>query len=137
MRAVVDTNVLVSAALKPHGPPAQLLRHLLDGALELVVCNHLLAEVERTLALPRIAVRMADGRAPEVLSLIRSEATVAGDPVDPPARSRDPDDDYLLALAESTRSILVTGDADLLELRDRFPVWTTAEMLTALDAAGI
>lgn len=136
MRAVLDANVLLSAALKPDGPPAQILRHILDGGLELVVCDQLLAEIERTLVLPRIDARLPPGRAPDVLALIRSEATVAATPADPPARSRDPEDDYLLALAESTRSILVTGDADLLELASEYPVWTVARILEALDAAG-
>ncbi|MGI8578783.1 MAG: hypothetical protein ACR2KG_12925 [Nocardioidaceae bacterium] len=37
------------------------------------------------------------------------------DPGPPPARVRDPDDDYLVALAEATAAVIVTGDADLLD----------------------
>ena len=41
------------------------------------------------------------------------------DPTEPSPVSRDPDDDYLVALADSVRAdALVTGDADLLDLAD-------------------
>lgn len=50
----------------------------------------------------------------------------------PPVGSRDPDDDYLLALAISRRAYLVTGDQDLLVLSDDFPILTPAQFATKL-----
>lgn len=41
-RAVLDTNVLVSALITPHGPNARLLLELRAGAFELVVSPMLL-----------------------------------------------------------------------------------------------
>ena len=137
MRAVLDANVLVSAAVNRDGTPGQLVAGWLDGRFELVVSPLLLAEAERALGYPRVAERLPAGRARELLWLLRSEAALADDPVTLTGRSRDPGDDYLLALAESTRSVLVTGDGDLLALRDQYPVWTPAEMVAALDAAGV
>ena len=44
---------------------------------------------------------------------------VADPPLPHPAVCRDPDDDYLVALARATLvDALVTGDGDLLELQD-------------------
>ena len=40
------------------------------------------------------------------------------DPADPARRSRDPGDDYLLALAAASAAVLVTGDTDVLALTD-------------------
>ena len=40
----VDTNVLVSALLKPQGPPGQVLNLVLAGRVGLVVDNRILAE---------------------------------------------------------------------------------------------
>lgn len=36
---------------------------------------------------------------------------------EPPLRSADPGDDYLLALAAAQRAVLMSGDVDLLSLR--------------------
>jgi hypothetical protein len=43
------------------------------------------------------------------------------------------DDDYLLALAEQERAILVSGDRHLLALADRFPIRSARALLESLD----
>ena len=48
MRAVIDTNVLVSG-LFWHGPPHMLLEHARDGALDLISSPALLAELTTVL----------------------------------------------------------------------------------------
>ena len=48
-RAVLDTNVLVSALISPGGPSAALLLELRAGAFELVVSPALLAELREVL----------------------------------------------------------------------------------------
>jgi predicted nucleic acid-binding protein len=50
-----------------------------------------------------------------------------------PRRSRDPGDDYLLALAESERAIVVSGDQHLLGLADRFPIVSPQAFLEELE----
>jgi predicted nucleic acid-binding protein len=82
----------------------------------------------------KVRPRVPTDEADRLIGLLRGSATVAQDPDDPPrAISRDPKDDYLVALAASTRSILVTGGADLLELRARIPVMSSREFLERLD----
>ena len=44
MRVVLDTNVLVSGILSPHGPPAAVLRALFARRLELCLDERILAE---------------------------------------------------------------------------------------------
>ena len=44
MRWLLDTNVVVSALLKPLSVPARLLDLALSGHIEVVVSNELLAE---------------------------------------------------------------------------------------------
>jgi predicted nucleic acid-binding protein len=59
---------------------------------------------------------------------------VVDDPVAlSPIGSRDPNGDYLIALAARTRSILVTGDADLLALAGRIPVMTPRAFFDRLE----
>jgi putative PIN family toxin of toxin-antitoxin system len=131
---VVDANVLSSALLARDGTPARLLRAWRDGAFEMVVSRRLLDELARAASYPRITSRIAPERAARFVGTIRAMATVADDPMDPPrVRSRDSGDDYLVALAHGARSILVTGDNDLLALSGSIPVMSPREFLESLD----
>ena len=132
MRAVVDVNVLISAALSARGPSLEVLRNCRDGAFELVVSELLIAELTRALAYPKVRKRIPAEKAAAFISWVRDQ-TLAEDPPDQaPVRSPDPDDDYLLALAISRRSYLVTGDQHLLGLEADLPILTPAEFLTKL-----
>lgn len=128
MRAVVDVNVLISAALSARGPSAEILRNNRDGAFELIISELLIAELTRALGYPRLRKRISAEKAAAFVSWVLDHATLAEDPPDPaPVRSPDPDDDYLLALAISCRAFLVTGDQHLLGLRDDLPILPPAE----------
>ena len=135
MRAVLDANVLVSSLLSRTGAPARLLELWLAGEFELVVCETLLEEIERTMAHTKIAARVnADDRV-EFVRVVRELAELVPDPTDPPqVRSADPGDDYLLALAARERTPLVSGDAHVLALADRLPILSPREFLAGLSA---
>ncbi len=133
MRAVVDVNVLISAALSARGPSAEVLRSSRDGAFEMVVSELLIAELTRALAYPKLRKRIPAEKAAAFVSWVRDHGTLAEDPPDTvPVSSPDPDDDYLLALAIDRRAFLVTGDQHLLGLRGDLPILTPAEFLTKL-----
>lgn len=133
MRAVFDANVLVSAVLSRTGAPALLVERWLFGEFELVVSELLLAEVERTLPSPKLRTRVAPEIASGFLAILRELAeNVADPPGVPPVRSRDPGDDYLVALAAAERVPLVSGDAHLLDLRAAIPVLAPREFLDTL-----
>ena len=135
MRAVLDPNIVISALLSPTGAPARTLVSWQDGQFELVASPQLLAELERALAYPKLRQRISADQAAIALDWIAREALMADDVRDPPKRSRDPDDDYPVALAERTRAALVTGDADLLVLREELPIFSAADFLRWLQAA--
>lgn len=133
MRAVLDPNVVVSAVLSRGGAPAALLRAWLDGAYQLVVSPALLAELERVLGYPKIARRVSATEARELLDMLRLQADLISDPGSAPSvRSPDPDDDYLICLAEAAPAVLVSGDSDLHGLADQIPVYTPAAFLILL-----
>lgn len=118
MRAVLDPNVLISALLAPTGVPAALIRSWLDGEFELLVSERLLAEVRRALAYPKLRSHVSGEEAEAFVELLREAGMMARDATSPPRVSRDPGDDYLVALARSNAAVLVSGDQDLLELKD-------------------
>lgn len=111
-----------------------MLRAWSDGAFELVVSPALLSELERALAYPKLRKRIPEDEAAAVLAWLRASAIAVGDPRDHPlgVRSRDPDDDYLLALAATADAILITGDADLLELGEDLPIHSPSSFVASL-----
>lgn len=134
MRAVLDPNVLISAILSPRGSLGRVLRHWFDGAFELVVSPLLLDELARALDYPRLTDRITPAEASELLELLIRGAIAANDSTEPPSiSSPDPEDNYLIALASSSRSLLVSGDKDLLMLSEQIPVYSPAEYLVLID----
>jgi putative PIN family toxin of toxin-antitoxin system len=133
VRAVLDTNVLISALLSPTGSPAHALLAWQQGQFELIVSPQLLAEMKLVLAYPKLRRRIAGDEAERVIEWLGRAATVATDPTGPPpVESADPADDYLLTLAAAERAVLVSGDDDLLALRDRLPIHSPASFLDML-----
>ena len=135
MRAVLDPNVIISGLLSPTGTAARVLRAWESGEFELVVSTALLEELERALTYPKLRRRINEEDARSVLHWLAESATSASDPKASPAiTSADPGDDYLIALAESRRAILVSGDKHLLDLADEIPVFPPALFLDLLSA---
>ncbi|HDZ87109.1 MAG TPA: putative toxin-antitoxin system toxin component, PIN family, partial [Nitrospirae bacterium] len=52
MKIALDTNVLVSAFLNPHGKPARILRLVLQEEIDLLVDERLFDEYETVLLRP-------------------------------------------------------------------------------------
>jgi uncharacterized protein len=134
VRIVLDANVLVAALLSPSGTPATLIVRWLAGDYELVVSEHLLEELGRVLAYPKIRTSISEEDADEFVDRVRANAELANDPPKPPPRSADPGDDYLLALAEAEHALLVSGDKHLLDLAEAFPILTPREFLDTLES---
>ena len=131
-RAVLDPNILISALLSPQGSPARLLAHWLAGEFELVASERLLTELERALAYPKLRARIAADDATAFVEFLRGSTDIAADPPKTPARSPDPDDDYLIALAAVSKAVLVSGDRHLLGLGERLPILSAEAFLEVL-----
>ncbi len=134
MRAVLDPNVIVSAALSPEGPPARILLAWQRGLFELIVSAGLLAELRRALAYPKLRARIDADAAAELVAWLANNATLAEDPAEAPVRSADPGDDYLIALAAAERTVLVSGDKHLLALAERLPILSPARFGELINA---
>lgn len=118
IRAVVDPGVLIAGTISSLGAPAAIIRAWLNGAVELVVCPGLLGELGRAFAYPKVRDRVAPADADRLLTVLETTALMLPDPVDIPSVCRDPNDDYLFALAAATSAVLVSGDGDVLAVED-------------------
>jgi putative PIN family toxin of toxin-antitoxin system len=129
-RVVLDPGVLVSALISPDGSPARLLREIRAGGLELIVSPLLLEELGEVLARQKFRRYVDLATVREYVDLLRREALAVPDPDDSaPLRSADPDDDYLIALAQSQNAVLVSGDRHLLDIGGGAPILAPADLL--------
>lgn len=93
-----------------------------DGLFELVACAHLLDELESVVVRPKISRMVSEDRIATYLEGLATGTIMLDDPVEPKRMSTDPDDDYLVELAESSRAdFLVSGDRHLTDLSDLKP----------------
>ena len=130
-RVVVDTNALVSRLLLPASIPGQAVDKAVDEA-QILISEATLEELADVLARAKFDSYITVGERQEFLRLLDRIAVTV--PIVHTIRAcRDARDDKFLELAvNGEASLVVTGDADLLEL-DPFqgiPIITPASYLS-------
>lgn len=135
MKVVLDTNVLLSGLMFPDGAPGRVVAAWRQARFELVISVPQLAEIGRALAYPKIRRILGwdDHRIEQFIRQLYVRAGIvdlAGTLVEVPG---DPDDVPILAtLVAAKADVLITGDGDLLALRDRYAIQTPAEFVRKL-----
>ena len=118
MRAVIDTNILIRALIKPHGTVGPVLHRLRNGEYTLIYSEPLLDELLAKLALPRIRNKYAIDD--ETITALIALLALRGELVIPRRKvrvCRDPKDDMVIEAAlAGAAEVIVTGDDDLLTL---------------------
>ena len=93
-----------------------------------------LAELQRALGYPKLRRYINAEESVQYVAWLRKAAVLVEDPgEDPPTRSADPEDDYLLTLAAAEHAQLVSGERHLLEFADDLPIYRPAEFLRRLE----
>jgi putative PIN family toxin of toxin-antitoxin system len=119
VRAVVDTNVLVSGLIAGQSPPAQIVDAWLDRRFVLVTSIYQVEELNHVLAYPRLAgrIRLEVEEVETILAGLLLQADVVPGDLVIPGVTRDPKDDPIVACAlEGQAGYIVSGDGDLLAL---------------------
>ena len=136
MRVILDTNVLVAALMVSDGPPHHLYEAFLNDRFTLITSDTQIEELSRVTRYPAMRSRIHSAQAGRLLNAVRSLSLLLERL--PRARvSRDPHDDYLLAMAKAgDADYLVTGDkAGVLALRKhgKTEIVTARKMVTILQ----
>lgn len=133
-RAVLDTNVLLSALLFT-GRASRIITLLESKAIVMVISREILAEYIRALAYPKFA--LSDD---EVKSLVSEIILPFAETVRSPKLlggvCRDPEDDKFLACAKAGQAdVIVSGDKELLMLRqfEGIPIKSLSAFLQEVD----
>lgn len=83
---------------------------------EIAICPEILREVNKALRKPYFRERVTAAEAHQAVARIEEVAITFDDPPDVPPTLRDPNDDYLPALARWAKAeAIVSGDKDLLD----------------------
>jgi putative PIN family toxin of toxin-antitoxin system len=130
LRLVIDTGIIVSAALKPDGLQRTALLLAITKPARLYVSDAILDEYRDVLARPELKIRR--GLRQQLLQLIRSHSHLIRT-VRPLVVSVDPGDDKFLECADAARAdYLITGNAR------HFPgFWKSTKVITPQDFVTI
>jgi putative PIN family toxin of toxin-antitoxin system len=130
LRLVIDTNILVSAALKPHGLQRAILLLALTKPARLYVSDAILAEYREVLARPEFKIRK--GLRQQLHQLLKNHAWLVT-PAIQLQIARDPDDNKFLECADAARAdYLTTGN------QRHFPrFWKQTKIITSREFIGI
>lgn len=127
MRAILDTNVLISAYVFPGGTPEAVYRLALEGRLEIGTSPALLVEFGRVLG-------QKFGWMPERVEAAVGQLVRIAAVVDPTETIRvvlaDPADDRVLEAAQMFGAdVIISGDRHLLDLGD----WNGIEVISPAE----
>jgi putative PIN family toxin of toxin-antitoxin system len=130
LRLVLDTNVVISAALKPEGLQRTVFLLAISKPARLYVSEAIVGEYRMVLARPELGIRR--GLQMEFLDLLENRARMVS-----PARlvraSSDPDDDKFLECADEARAdYLVTGN-----LRHFSRFWKATKVVSAREFVSL
>lgn len=120
MRLVLDTNCVVSAFLWG-GTPRQIFDVVIAGQCQLFTSGALLAELEDVLMREKFRSRFLSAQTSviQLLAEYTRQVTVVHAIRISPTILADPDDDQVLACAVAAKAdLIVSGDSDLLGLRE-------------------
>jgi len=120
MRAVLDTNIIVSHTLAPRGPIAAIFTYWIGKTFDLVVSEAILEEYEATLKKPAVQAHhhKSDAAIALLIRRLRTLAIVVT-PTEPlTVVANDPDDNKIIECAVAGNAdYIVTGDTHLLDIQ--------------------
>ncbi len=112
MRAVLDTNVLVSGIFFG-GVPRAVLHAWAEGRFELVLSPSIIDEYVQTCA--RLGASHPGLEYQSILATLVGHGTLVPDTTFPSPITADPDDDKFMLCARASGAVVVSGDRHLLE----------------------
>lgn len=109
MRVVLDTNILFSALISPHGAPDRIYRAWRAAQFEIVTSRIQLEEIRRASHYPKLKAILQPAKVGTMINNL--QRAIVLDPLTISEETDDPDDAFLLQMALAGQAdFLVTGD---------------------------
>jgi uncharacterized protein len=126
LRLVVDTNIVVSATLRPYGLQRTVLLLAITKPARLYISKAILTEYSEVLARPELQIRKGLQR--QLLDLLRKRAHFVT-PARTPQMTSDPEDNMFLECADAARAdYLATGN-----IRHFPKFWKKTKVITSRE----
>lgn len=107
LKAVIDTNILVSALLSPSGSPAKVLDHVLNGNIVMCYDSRMITEYQIVLLRPEFGFDKKSVR--QIIDfIVHSGISIVPVPVS--ENFEDEDDKVFYEVARTAGAYLVTGN---------------------------
>jgi len=119
IRAVVDTNILISGLISPFSYPREIEKRWRDGEFVLVTSREIIKEINRVLYLPRIQGKyhLTEYDIQVFILTLMNKSDYVAERLTIKGVAPDPGDDKIISCAvEAQADFIVTGDKDLLQL---------------------
>jgi putative PIN family toxin of toxin-antitoxin system len=136
IRAVLDTNIWVSALLNPSGFPAEILNAFRKGGFTAVISEPIIAEIADVLSRPRIKDKygITDADILELLILIEERCEhilLTGDV----RICRDPEDNSVIETAINGQAAYIITRDDDIKFDKNVEVFLTQNKITPISTA--
>lgn len=130
LKLVIDTNVVISGALKPNGLERTALIFALTPPARLFVSKEIVAEYGEVMSRPELRIPANERK--KLLELVGARSRTV-EPARKLSVSRDPDDDIFLECAEAAHAdYLITGN------KKHFPAfWLATKIVNARELLEI
>jgi putative PIN family toxin of toxin-antitoxin system len=132
LRAVLDTNVILSGIAYPGSIPGKIVQAWQDGALEIYLSAYILGELRRVLIRLRHRHGMNEQEMDDFVDILSFQAELLTPAPVVNEELRDFKDQPVLgtliaAMERNEATYLISGDKDLLVLRKLYPIISPAE----------
>jgi putative PIN family toxin of toxin-antitoxin system len=124
IRAVLDTNVWLSAILTPGNPPAKILELALTGNMRLIISPGIIREIGRVLQYPKVKkalkkFKITSQEVEDVILKLLKVALITPGALLAEGASNNPADDLIIACAlEGHADFIISGDHHLTDLKN-------------------
>lgn len=139
LRAVLDTNVIVSSAISKKGAPFLLTQAWHESHFALITSESIIKETQRVLSMPKVkdTFHLTDAQIIRFVETLRKDSIlVPGKTNVQGAIPEDPSDEMFLAAAlDAKADCIISGDKHLLNLRSfqGIPILTPRAFLDYLE----
>jgi putative PIN family toxin of toxin-antitoxin system len=138
IRVVIDTNVFISALIRPESIPAQIIQAWRNKKLTLLISPAITSEIKRVLQYPHIKdmASLTDERIAALLNLLETKALHTPGRLQLSVIQDDPDDNMILSCAvEGKAGYIISGDNHLLRIKeyDGIHILTPRQFLDVLE----
>lgn len=119
VKALIDSNQVISALISPRGAPYAVIRAYLAGRFNLAIADEQLQELDDVLQRPRLvkSFKLPESEIDAIRHALRANSVRVQPVASLPIVIRDPKDEHIVGAAiAGSVDYLVTGDNDLLVL---------------------